>query len=232
MTICQTCSYPIRHSLENNYYNKNHSRDELYEYEISELLACLINALFKYILNIYKLLFVSFFTFINTYLAQSLTKIHTFSNSILSKLTPNKYFITLLNRTQFFEVFNKDLSFSGIYYIVNLNNKFQPVFYVGESSNIGERIKAHFESLRKGNHHSVYNNDQSINLQRDFIKYGEDAFYFGILEKMHYSRRYSREEIEASFIKKLNSFSNGYNAVSHQKIARRKHGYSRTNRRY
>lgn len=140
-----------------------------------------------------------------------------------TRFVPSRYCITLLNRKPLELALNTNLSFSGIYYIVNLQNKFRPIFYVGESSDIGERLKNHFETLRVGKHHSKFNSDQSINLQSDFTRYGSDVFYFGVLKQLPFTSRYSREEVEAQFIKKLNSYEAGYNAVPHQRIARKRH---------
>ena len=140
-----------------------------------------------------------------------------------TRFVPSRYCITLLNRKPLELALKTNLTFSGIYYIVNLQNKFRPIFYVGESSDIGERLKNHFETLRAGKHHSKFNSDQSINLQSDFTRFGSDVFYFGVLKQLPYTRRYSREEVEAQFIKKLNSYEAGYNAVPHQRIARKRH---------
>nr|DAF93427.1 MAG TPA: intron associated endonuclease [Myoviridae sp. ctshb19] len=54
----------------------------------------------------------------------------------------------------------------GLYLIVCTRNKKS---YVGRSEDIDKRIRSHFYTLRKGIH-------QNVNLQRDYDKYGPDAF--------------------------------------------------------
>lgn len=61
----------------------------------------------------------------------------------------------------------------GIYAIKNnANNK----LYIGQSIDIEERRKAHFEALRSGRHYNRY-------LQNSFNKHGEHNFSFEILEE-------------------------------------------------
>ena len=59
-----------------------------------------------------------------------------------------------------------------VYEIRNtINNK----RYIGSTVNHKQRKHDHFKSLRSGRHHSII-------LQRSFHKYGEDAFFFAIIE--------------------------------------------------
>lgn len=158
------------------------------------------------------------------FLSEKIDSFRTLLNFFSARFVPNIHFFLLLSRSPLGSISVTNHSYPGIYYIVNLQNKFRPIFYVGESSNVGERLKSHLETLQAGKHHSKFNSDQSINLQSDFTKYGPGAFYYGVLKQLPSVRRYSREEIEAHFIKKLGSYRSGYNAVPHQSIARRRHG--------
>jgi len=61
---------------------------------------------------------------------------------------------------------------SGIYTIVNeVNGK----SYIGSACSFRKRWATHRSDLKKGTHHSTY-------LQRAWNKYGEENFYFGVLE--------------------------------------------------
>lgn len=60
---------------------------------------------------------------------------------------------------------------SGIYQIRNIVNG---NLYIGQSINLDNRRRGHFESLRKGNHHNTV-------LQKAFNKYGEQNLLFEIL---------------------------------------------------
>ena len=61
----------------------------------------------------------------------------------------------------------------GIYKISNL---LDGKCYYGSSSNISKRFAQHLKTLRRGTHHNIH-------LQRAWIKYGEDAFAFEIVEE-------------------------------------------------
>lgn len=60
---------------------------------------------------------------------------------------------------------------SGIYQIENKTNGHK---YIGSAVNISKRWRYHLQSLRRGNHHSIY-------LQRAFNEYGENNFAFSLL---------------------------------------------------
>lgn len=62
---------------------------------------------------------------------------------------------------------------SGVY---ALKNTATGKAYVGSSVNIPRRKRCHYSELRNGTHHSLH-------LQRSFIKHGEAAFEFVILEE-------------------------------------------------
>lgn len=101
----------------------------------------------------------------------------------------------------------------GIYSISHI--KKPNIFYVGfTTSRIYNKIKAqqgfrgrwskHITDLRKNKHHSKY-------LQNIYNKYGENGLRFKILEII---RKPSRFVLREKFwIKKLNSYKNGYNAT-------------------
>lgn len=61
----------------------------------------------------------------------------------------------------------------GVYEIVNTVNGKR---YVGSSKNIEKREKEHFNDLRRGRHHAIA-------LQRAWNKYGENNFYFSVIEE-------------------------------------------------
>lgn len=62
---------------------------------------------------------------------------------------------------------------SGVYIIRNLTNG---KVYIGASANVERRWRNHENDLRRGVHHSSH-------LQRAWLKYGEDAFAFDVLEE-------------------------------------------------
>lgn len=77
-----------------------------------------------------------------------------------------------------------DLSYGGIYQILNLVNGHR---YIGQTLDFEGRKKAHFRALRKGKHHNLY-------LQRAFKKYGEEAFEFIVLKRLRgYKVREARD---------------------------------------
>lgn len=86
----------------------------------------------------------------------------------------------------------------GIYYITNVENGMQ---YVGESTNIENRVKIHLKQLR-GNRHS------NPGLQKDFNEYGENAFVFLLLEECGKDDLIDREIF---WTEAMDTFENGYN---------------------
>lgn len=63
---------------------------------------------------------------------------------------------------------------SGIY---KITNKITGKVYVGSSLNIGLRHQAHLARLRNGYHHNT-------ELQKDFDRYGSDAFELEVIEEI------------------------------------------------
>lgn len=86
---------------------------------------------------------------------------------------------------------------TGIYTISNTVNKKQ---YVGSSFNIEKRWKRHLKDLQNGTHHNC-------KLQAEFSVLGEDCFYLSIIELCADGLK----EKEDSWIKRLNTKTDGYN---------------------
>lgn len=108
----------------------------------------------------------------------------------------------------------KKLSKCGVYYIRNEKNG---KIYVGASSDMFRRINAHRNVLKRNESCNFY-------LQKDWNKYKEDSFNFGVLERVSEDRLVEREEI---WILKLKSCkrSFGYNVsvgVKHSEKTKRK----------
>lgn len=86
----------------------------------------------------------------------------------------------------------------GIYKIENkINNK----IYIGQSKNIRSRIYNHKKRLALGNHYNLH-------LQESYNKHGLNCFNF---ETIEYCAEDSLNEREIFWIKKLDTFNNGYN---------------------
>jgi group I intron endonuclease len=66
----------------------------------------------------------------------------------------------------------KNLNNIGIYKILNTENG---KYYIGSSNDVKNRIRKHFELLKRNCHHSIY-------LQHAYNLYGKDAFSVSILE--------------------------------------------------
>ena len=80
-------------------------------------------------------------------------------------------------------------------------NKVSNKWYVGATSRWRIRRGQHKKSLQQNKHHS-------IKLQRAWNKYGEGAFHFLILEETDNTKL-----VEEAWIKRLNSYQNGYNCT-------------------
>lgn len=87
---------------------------------------------------------------------------------------------------------------SGIYVIAN---KVTGKCYVGSSVDIARRWKRHLYELRCGNHHSS-------KLQNSYLKHGEGAFCFSMVELC--SKR-DFQEFEQRWLDHLNAHADGYN---------------------
>lgn len=120
---------------------------------------------------------------------------------------------------------------SGIYQIRNtVNGK----TYIGSAMNIGSRWSTHRHLLRKNKHHSIY-------LQREWNKYGEDAFEFSVLEpcsilmlifrEQHYinfvSPEYNIAKVAGSALGRKHSDETRKKMSESQKAQRAKNGNSR-----
>lgn len=68
--------------------------------------------------------------------------------------------------------FSDWLGKSGIYWI---KNSITNLIYIGSSTDIAKRLSKHFSQLRKGSH-------PNKTLLKDFNKYGQDSFEFGVYE--------------------------------------------------
>lgn len=86
---------------------------------------------------------------------------------------------------------SKNLSFCGIYMIVNIINNHK---YVGSSVNIKRRLEIHKANLRH-NHHD------NSHLQNAWNKYGENNFVFSVLESCSQETRFEREQFYIDTIK-------------------------------
>lgn len=91
---------------------------------------------------------------------------------------------------------------SGIYLVFCTGNQ---KVYIGQSVNIYNRISQHTSKLRKNIHPNPY-------LQRAFIKYGPESFYFTILEQVIGKNELTDAEIK--WIKVYNSLQDGFNVSS------------------
>jgi group I intron endonuclease len=91
----------------------------------------------------------------------------------------------------------------GIYSIRNITNGKR---YIGQSTNLEDRKRSHFTTLKRGNHFNIY-------LQRAFLKYGIDNFEFRILEEVPEDMLDVRERSWIYFYKS-NQREFGYNLES------------------
>lgn len=90
-----------------------------------------------------------------------------------------------------------------MYYIYKIENLVNHKKYIGLTNNVERRKKRHFTDLERGVHDNSF-------LQYEFNKYGKDNFQFTI----EYKGEISSEQIgekEKEFIKKYDSYHNGYN---------------------
>lgn len=85
----------------------------------------------------------------------------------------------------------KNLSFCGIYMIINYVNNYR---YVGSSKNLSQRLWEHRANLRHNKHDNPH-------LQNAWNKYGEKSFNYVILEKCNEEERYEREQYYVNVLK-------------------------------
>lgn len=88
-----------------------------------------------------------------------------------------------------------------IYSITNLKNNKR---YIGITSNAYNRKRVHFWALKNNRHCNE-------KLQNSYNKYGEDNFIFEIIETIDSDDRMVALERENFYIKKYDSYKNGYN---------------------
>lgn len=88
-----------------------------------------------------------------------------------------------------------------VYKIVNVkNNK----CYVGSTTQLKIRFNNHYRELKTNNH--------SPKFQNAWNKFGEENFYFAIIETFKVSTRNELYKQEQFWIDKLDSYKNGYNS--------------------
>lgn len=94
---------------------------------------------------------------------------------------------------------------STLYTVYKITNQKNGMCYVGVTSkSIEERINQHF-------HDAGRKKFQNRPLYKAMNEYGKDAF---IVEKLELCNESNRNHCEKKWIKKLNSFNNGYNATT------------------
>ena len=90
-----------------------------------------------------------------------------------------------------------------MYYIYKIENLINHKIYIGLTNNIVRRRTRHFTDLRHNHHDNHF-------LQKEFNIYGEDNFSFSV----EFEGNVTEKEIgdkEREFIKKYDSYRNGYN---------------------
>lgn len=88
-------------------------------------------------------------------------------------------------------------------YIYQIKNNINNKIYIGQTIRLEERRRKHFQQL-KNNCHINYL------LQKDWNKYGEENFSFSY-EEFEITKRQDLNPIESEYIKKADSYRNGYN---------------------
>ena len=90
-----------------------------------------------------------------------------------------------------------------MYYIYKIENLINHKKYIGLTNNIARRRARHFTDLRCHKHNNSF-------LQKEFDIYGQDNFLFTV----EYQGEITEKEIsckEQEYIKKYDSYRNGYN---------------------
>ena len=75
--------------------------------------------------------------------------------------------------------------------------------YIGQTTNLSQRKKTHFDKLERNNH-------PNPKLQNSYNKYGKDAFLWQSWE-FEITDRLELDLLEINYISKFNSFENGFN---------------------
>lgn len=122
----------------------------------------------------------------------------------------------------------KNLNSCGIYKIINIING---KYYVGSSYDIKNRIRKHFELLKRNSHHSIH-------LQNAYNKYGKKSFIYETLELCNKNelliieQKYLNEIINWKNSYNINKFASGggYDLSNHpnEKVIRKKISVSNT----
>lgn len=90
-----------------------------------------------------------------------------------------------------------------MYHIYKIENKLNQNLYIGITTNPQVRKNRHFNYLRLNKH-------PNLHLQSAFNKYGEENFFFEILESFESDEECAYKK-EAEYIEKFDAYLNGYN---------------------
>ena len=88
-------------------------------------------------------------------------------------------------------------------YIYQIKNEVNGKIYIGQTIRLEERKRRHFQKLKSNTHDNYL-------LQEDWNKYGEESFSFSY-EEFEIQDRTDLNEIEIAYIKKYDTYKNGYN---------------------
>lgn len=91
-----------------------------------------------------------------------------------------------------------------MFYYYKIENSLNGHKYIGITEQPDVRKNRHFQKLRQQKHFNPH-------LQAAFNKYGEENFYFEIIESSNYSSKEEAYFHEAELIKEFDSIKNGYN---------------------
>lgn len=94
-----------------------------------------------------------------------------------------------------------------MYYYYKIENKINHNKYIGITTDPTARKNRHFNYLRQNKHFNPH-------LQLAFNKYGEENFYFEILEELKFNNIEDAYKYEAKLIEKYDTYNNGYNCNS------------------
>lgn len=90
------------------------------------------------------------------------------------------------------------------YYYYKIQNKINNNLYIGITTDWVARKNRHFNKLKQNEHFNPH-------LQAAFNKYGEESFFFKIIEKKEFDNPEEAYQYEADLIKKFDTYNNGYN---------------------
>ena len=89
-------------------------------------------------------------------------------------------------------------------YIYMIRNLVNDKKYIGQTINPKARKNRHFGDLKAGVHDNPH-------LQKAFLKYGINNFNFEVIDKIEFSKQSELDQLEINYIKKYNSYLEGYN---------------------